>query len=183
LLIASGEPLSWTQASLGQRGHAIEARIYAEDPISHLPQAGLLLLYREPAMPGVRIDSGVVEGSEVSVHYDPLLAKLIASGETREIARRRAVAALKAFPILGIRTNIPVLVELLEHPRFISGALDTRLVDDETASLSEKLSSEPPPSVIAIAAAAKAAGTASSTRAGAVAADTDPWTSLRGIRV
>ena len=183
LRVASGEPLPWTQASLGQRGHAIEARVYAEDPISHLPQAGSLLLYREPSMPGVRIDSGVVEGSEVSVHYDPLLAKLVAWGETREVARRRAVEALKAFPILGIRTNIPVLVALLEHPRFISGALDTRLVDNEAAALAETLASEPSSSVLAIAAAAKAAGTVSSARAGAARADTDPWTALRGIRV
>ena len=95
LLVASGEPLPWPDGSLTQRGHAIEARVYAEDPSrGFLPQAGRLLLYREPRLPGVRVDAGVVEGGEVSVHYDPMLAKVIASGETREIAdratRRRA---------------------------------------------------------------------------------------------
>ena len=91
LRVASGEPLPWSQESLSQRGHAIECRIYAEDPAQgFLPQAGRLLLYREPQGPGIRVDSGVVEGGEIPVHYDPMLAKLIVSGETREVARRRA---------------------------------------------------------------------------------------------
>src|SRR6185295_3278126 len=135
IAVAAGERLPWTQGDLTQRGHAIEVRVYAEDPISRLPQAGPLLLYREPSMPGVRIDSGVMEGAEVGVHYDPLLAKLIAWGETRDAARRRALEALRNFPILGIRTNIPMLVELLEHPRFVAGAIDTRFLDNETAAL------------------------------------------------
>src|SRR5262249_10793921 len=76
LLVASGEALPWRQADLIQRGHAIEARVYAEDPANgFLPQAGRLLLYREPHVPGVRIDSGVREGDEITVHYDPLIAK------------------------------------------------------------------------------------------------------------
>jgi acetyl/propionyl-CoA carboxylase alpha subunit len=184
--IASGDALSWTQDALTQRGHAIEARIYAEDPISHLPQAGPLLLYREPSMPGVRIDSGVAEGSEVTVHYDPLLAKLIAWGETRDIARRRALAALRSFPILGIKTNIPMLVELLQHPRFVEGALDTRFLDVEGASLAARLLAEPTPDVLAVAAAARS--TAGVRNAGSASRDVDdssvdPWTSLRGVRV
>ncbi|HKE88208.1 MAG TPA: biotin carboxylase N-terminal domain-containing protein [Vicinamibacterales bacterium] len=184
--IASGEPLPWTQDALTQRGHAIEARVYAEDPISHLPQAGPLLLYREPSMPGVRIDSGVAEGSKITVHYDPLLAKLVAWGETREIARRRALAALRAFPILGIKTNIPMLVELLQHPRFVDGALDTRFLDVEGASLAARLSTGPTPDVLAVAAAARA--TTATPAAGGASRDIDhssldPWTSLRGVRV
>ena len=91
--------VAMAQDALSQRGHAIEARVYAEDPARNdLPQAGPLLLYREPSMPGIRVDAGVIEGSEVSVHYDPLLAKLIAWGETRDAARRRALAALRSFP-------------------------------------------------------------------------------------
>ena len=126
LLVASGEPLPWPDGSLTQRGHAIEARIYAEDPSrGFLPQAGRLLLYREPRFPGVRVDAGVVEGGEVSVHYDPMLAKVIASGETREIAIARLVAALRDYPILGVRTNIPFLIRVLEHPRFRAGDVDT----------------------------------------------------------
>jgi acetyl-CoA carboxylase biotin carboxylase subunit len=181
LRIAAGEPLPWTQEQLGQRGHAIEARIYAEDSITHLPQAGRVLLYREPSMPGIRIDSGILEGSDVSVHYDPLLAKLIAWGEDRDAARRRAIGALRGFPILGIRTNIPLLVELLQHPRFVSGSLDTRLVDTESAALAARLSMEAPPEVQAIATAARSVGPSGAVRA--TRAEVDPWTSLRSVRV
>ena len=78
LRVAGGEPLPWTQGALSQRGHAIECRVYAEDPRQgFLPQAGRLLLYREPQGPGIRVDSGVVEGGEIPVHYDPMIAKLI----------------------------------------------------------------------------------------------------------
>ncbi len=96
------------KTDLNQRGHAIEARVYAEDPEhGFLPQAGRLLLYREPRMPGVRVDSGVREGDDISVHYDPLIAKVIAQAETRDLAIARLIAALRAFPVLGIITNIP----------------------------------------------------------------------------
>jgi len=183
ICIAAGEPLRWTQSDLRQRGHAIEARIYAEDPISHLPQAGPLLLYREPSMPGVRVDSGVREGADVGVHYDPLLAKLIAWGETRDAARRRALEALRNFPVLGIRTNIPMLVELLEHPRFIAGAIDTRFLDNEAAALAARLSMPPPSEVLAIAAVAQSTGGFAATRQSATRPDLDPWSSLRGVRV
>jgi acetyl-CoA carboxylase biotin carboxylase subunit len=182
--VAAGEPLAWTQGDLIQRGHAIEARVYAEDPISHLPQAGPLLLYREPSMPGVRVDSGVIEGSEVGVHYDPLLAKLIAWGETRDAARRRALEALRSFPVLGIRTNIPMLVELLGHPRFVAGSIDTRFLDDEAAALAARLSVEAPAAVLAIAAAARSSGSLAAGRSqGGAPTELDPWTSLRGARV
>jgi acetyl/propionyl-CoA carboxylase alpha subunit len=136
IAVASGEPLPWTQSSLTQRGHAIEARIYAEDPRrDFVPQAGRLLLYREPRSPGIRIDSGVVEGCEVSIHYDPLLAKVIATGEHRRAALARLVAALRDFPILGIQTNIPFLLSVLQSPRFESAAVDTGYVDAELDSL------------------------------------------------
>jgi acetyl/propionyl-CoA carboxylase alpha subunit len=187
ITVASGAPLPWRQESLGQRGHAIEVRIYAEDPARHdLPQAGPLLLYREPSMPGIRVDAGVVEGSEVSVHYDPLLAKLIAWGETRDTARRRALAALRSYPILGIRTNIALLIELLEHPRFVSGSIDTGFLDAEGDAIRARLIGEPPPVVEAIAAAARgteARGAGPSGPAGTRRTNIDPWTSLRDARV
>jgi acetyl-CoA/propionyl-CoA carboxylase biotin carboxyl carrier protein len=130
LRVASGERLPWSQADLTQRGHAIEARVYAEDPgRGFLPQSGRLLLYREPQMPGVRIDSGVVEGDEISVHYDPLLAKVIAAGESRSVAIARLIVALRAFPILGIRTNVPFLLSVLEHPQFRAGTFDTTFLE------------------------------------------------------
>ncbi len=90
--MADGGRLPWSQEALSQRGHALECRVYAEDPAhGFLPQAGPLLLYREPSGPGIRVDSGVTEGDSVGVNYDPLLAKLIVYGETREAARTRAV--------------------------------------------------------------------------------------------
>jgi acetyl-CoA carboxylase biotin carboxylase subunit len=160
--IAAGEPLPWTQDGLTQRGHAIEARVYAEDPDrSDLPQAGQLLRYREPAMPGIRIDAGVVEGGEVSVHYDPMIAKLIASGETREAARTRALAGLRDYEIEGVRTNIPLLIALLEHPRFVSGDIDTHFIDRERASLMARPADGAEP----------------------VGTDPDPWSTLRDWRL
>jgi acetyl/propionyl-CoA carboxylase alpha subunit len=145
LLVASGEPLPWRDGSLTQRGHAIEARIYAEDPAREfLPQAGPLLLYREPRLPGVRVDAGVVQGTEVPVHYDPLLAKIIASGETRDRAIARLVVALRDYPILGVRTNIPFLINVLEHPQFRAGDVDTGFLDREGPTLCSGASDVPP---------------------------------------
>jgi acetyl-CoA/propionyl-CoA carboxylase, biotin carboxylase, biotin carboxyl carrier protein len=183
ILVASGQPLPWTQDALSQRGHAIEARIYAEDPArDDLPQAGPLLLYRAPSMPGIRVDSGFGEGDSVGVHYDPLLAKLIASGETRETARRRALAALRGFPILGIRTNIALLIALLEHPRFVSGDLDTQFLDSEGAALRQSLTVEPDDAVLAVAARVADAGSAEAAHDGGRHAP-DPWVTVKGLRV
>ena len=176
--VAAGERVPWTQHQLSQRGHAIELRIYAEDPSrDFLPQAGPLLLYREPAMPGIRVDSGFVEGDTVSVHYDPLHSKLVAYGETREAARQRARAALASFPILGVRTNVSLLRALLEHPRFVAGDLDTRFLDQERDSLSSHLTAEPSAEALAVAAAVTTA------QASAITAVPDPWDSLRGTRL
>jgi 3-methylcrotonyl-CoA carboxylase alpha subunit len=136
ILVASNEPLPWLSPAISQRGHAIEARIYAEDPAQNfLPQAGRLLLYREPSMPGIRVDSGVREGSEVPVHYDALLAKVIATATTRDEATARLTCALRAFPILGVRTNVPFLLRVLEHPRFRAGEIDTGFLDAEGSAL------------------------------------------------
>jgi acetyl/propionyl-CoA carboxylase alpha subunit len=151
LMVAMGQPLPWRQKDLEQRGHAIECRVYAEDPASgFLPQAGPLRLYREPGGPGIRIDSGVEEGADVPVHYDPLLAKMIASGQTREAATARAVAALREFPILGVRTNVAFLIRTLEHPAFRAGDLHTGFVDEHAADLLDA----PSPSDLVLAAAA-----------------------------
>ena len=149
LLIASNQPLPWTSGAITQRGHAIEARVYAEDPAhGFLPQAGRILLYREPRMPGIRIDSGLVEGnaegSEVPVHYDPLLAKVIATSATRDEAIARLACALREFPILGIHTNIEFLLRILDHPRFRAGEIDTGFLDAEGASLAATAVSETP---------------------------------------
>jgi geranyl-CoA carboxylase alpha subunit len=138
LLVASGEPLPWTQMEIASRGHAIEARVYAEDPArGFAPQAGRLLLYREPRLPGVRVDSGVAEGGDIPVHYDPLMAKVISSAETRPLAIARLASALRAFPILGVRTNVRFLIDVLEHPRFQAGTIDTGFLDREIDSFAK----------------------------------------------
>jgi len=179
--VAAGGRVPWTQDQLTQRGHAIEVRVCAEDPRQgFLPQAGVLALYREPSMPGVRVDSGVVEGGEVSVHYDSLLAKLVAWGENREAARLRAREALARYPILGIRTNIPLLMRLLAHDRFVAGDLDTHFLETEAASL---VPPDAPPSDDARAVAAMAQRVSAATATPAVDSSWDPWTSLGGRRV
>jgi acetyl-CoA carboxylase biotin carboxylase subunit len=182
IAVAAGRPLPWTQAQLSQRGHAIELRVYAEDPARHdLPQAGPLLLYREPMMPGIRIDAGVVEGGEVTVHYDPMVAKLIAWGDTREAARQRAIVALRSYPILGIRTNTALLLALLEHPRFISGDLDTGFLDTEGEVIRASLGDDTPAEVMAVARAAD--NGASRAIGSSTAPETpDPWATLKGWR-
>jgi acetyl/propionyl-CoA carboxylase alpha subunit len=148
LRVASGEPLPWPQETLTQRGHAIEARVYAEDPAQgFLPQAGRLLLYREPQGPGIRVDSGVGEMDSVGVHYDALLAKVIATGETRAHAIERLATALRAFPILGIRTNIPFLIRVLESDAFRSARVHTGFLDGEGARLADA-PADPPPDLL-----------------------------------
>jgi acetyl/propionyl-CoA carboxylase alpha subunit len=134
--VASGLPLPWTESQLAQRGHAIECRVYAEDPArGFLPQAGPLALYREPSGPGIRVDSGVEEGGQVPVQYDPMLAKLIASGRTRDAAIARMVRALRDFPILGVRTNVALLIRLMTHPGFRAGEIDTGFVERHATEL------------------------------------------------
>jgi 3-methylcrotonyl-CoA carboxylase alpha subunit len=179
LEVAAGAPLPWAQESLRQRGHAVECRIYAEDPSSDfLPQAGPLLLYREPSGPGIRVDAGVVEGDEIGVNYDPMLAKLVAAAETRPAALQRAIAALRAFPILGIRTNIPFLVRVLQHPDVQRGAAHTSFLDERLAELTMPAQ----PSAAAIAAAAIAGRTVvrdtPAESIGGALPSADPWASL-----
>jgi acetyl-CoA carboxylase biotin carboxylase subunit len=153
--IAAGERLRWRQEDLTQRGHAIECRVYAEDPLRQfLPQAGPLLLYREPRGPGIRVDAGVEEGDAIGVHYDPLLAKLIASGERRPDAIARARAALREFLILGVRSNIDYLAAILGHEGFQRGAIDTGWIEREASVLLEALTKDPPPQAAAVACAA-----------------------------
>jgi len=178
LAVAAGEPLPWTQDAIARRGHAIECRVYAEDPSSgFLPQAGSLLVYREPSGPGIRVDSGVVEGAEVPVQYDPLIAKLIVHAETRTDAIARARAALKQFPILGVRTNIAFLLNLLDDPEFRAGRLHTRSIDERLAQLVPQ-PPDPPTHVLEFVAATNF----SQKWEKFVAATPDPWQTLRGWR-
>lgn len=128
--VAQGKPLPITQAEVPLNGHAIEVRLYAEDPANDfLPATGTLALYRESsAGPGRRVDSGVAEGDDVSPFYDPMLGKLIAWGETREEARLRLLAMLDEFAIGGLRTNLAFLRRIVAHPAFADAELDTGFI-------------------------------------------------------
>ena len=132
VLIAAGEPLSVRQEDVVLRGHAIECRINAEDVSSgFLPAPGRLTAYREPSGPGVRVDSGVVAGSEISGLYDPMIAKLIVHGVDREHARMRMLRALDEFEIGGLPTLLGFHRALLSHPEFIAGGTGHGLVESE----------------------------------------------------
>ena len=135
--VARGEALPITQAQVPLRGHAIEVRLYAEDPSNDfLPQTGRLEVYRESAPgPGRRVDSGVNEGDEVSPFYDPMLGKLIAWGEDREQARLRLLAMLDEFAIGGLKTNLSFLRRIIGHPAFASAELDTGFIPRYQAQL------------------------------------------------
>ena len=128
--IAAGEPLGFRQDDLSQRGHAIECRIYAEDPATHLPQTGRIDTLVAPEGPGIRCDSGVRLGQDVTIHYDPMLSKLCAWGPTRQAAIHRAQRALREYVLVGVRTNLPVLRHILRHPVFVAGQATTAFLQD-----------------------------------------------------
>ena len=155
LAAAAGHPLPWTAGEVAPRGHAIECRVYAEDPASdYLPQAGTIVGYHEPAGPGIRVDSGVGRGSEVPVHYDPLLAKLAAAGRTREQARRRAHAALGELAVLGPRTNVGLLRRVLAHEAFAAGDVHTGFLMEHAEEVIDGAPDDP--TLAAVAAAVSA---------------------------
>ena len=132
VLIAAGEPLSVRQEDVRLEGHALECRINAEDVSNgFLPAPGTITHYQEPAGPGVRVDSGVVAGSEISPLYDPMIAKLVVHGVDREHARRRMLRALGEFAVDGVATLIPFHRALLTHPCFVEGATCHGLVESE----------------------------------------------------
>ena len=128
--VARNEKLAFTQEDLKINGHAIELRVCAEDPRENfLPSVGLLSKYRPPlSMEHVRVDDGIEEGMEVPIYYDPMLAKLIAWGATREEASRRLIDAIDSFEIEGVATTLPFGKYVLQHEAFISGKFDTNFV-------------------------------------------------------
>ncbi len=130
LEIAAGAPLGLVQEEIQPRGHAIECRIYAEDPAAgFLPAPGTIRAYQPPAGPGVRLDDGVYEGFEVPVEYDPILGKLIVHAPDREAARLRMIRALETYAILGIETTIPFLRDVLASAPFAAGDTRTDFID------------------------------------------------------
>ena len=141
--IAAGEKLPFKQEDLEQKGHAIECRIYAEDPHNgFLPSSGKILYFKEPQGPGVRHDCGIYSGWDVPIYYDPILAKLIVWAENRESACQRMIKALDDYVILGVQTNIRFLRDLIGHPQFRKGETITSFIQDHFADWTGEKDSE-----------------------------------------
>ncbi len=170
LQVANGDPLPIAQDDVALRGHAIEARLYAEDPDNQfLPQTGELLELQWPERPGLRIDTGVVAGQSIHAHYDPMLAKLIAHGPDRERARKRLGESLEETVLLGVVTNRAYLIELLESDVFANAETYTHTVESM-----ERGERDLPPELLLAAALAERRSAAQTTD-GAEARDGDPY--------
>jgi acetyl-CoA carboxylase biotin carboxylase subunit len=181
--VAAGEPLGIEQDEVTINGHAIEARIYAEDPDKNfVPSPGRILVYRPPDGIGIRVDSGVYQGAEVTVNYDPMVAKLIAWGSDRREAIDRLRRALQEFVVKGIKTSIPFHQRVLRHPRFLEGHYDTGFIDAHMKDWGHETDGGEELHVAAVAAAIAAyrRDKQSAERASAVvrAGADDPWKSF-----
>jgi acetyl/propionyl-CoA carboxylase alpha subunit len=173
LRVAAGEPLPKTQADLTIAGHAIEVRLYAEDPQSgFLPSIGTLERLRFPSC--VRVDTGVREGDAVTPFYDPMIAKIIAHDATRAGAAAKLAAALEQVEIAGLKTNNAFLIRALKHPAFVAGEIDTAFIERHLAELV-------PPAVIPPSALQAAAAFA--VHEATAAGDADPWSARDGFRL
>jgi 3-methylcrotonyl-CoA carboxylase alpha subunit len=181
--IADGEPLPYRQEQIIASGHAMEVRIYAEDAAANYqPSIGRLAQWIEPSGPGVRVDSGVVRGSEVTPYYDPMLAKLIVRGQDRAATLSRMEQALMGFHALGVRTNIPYLLDIVRHPAFRAGELSTRFLEQHFSGWRAN-AALPPAVLLALAAEAVTAGSQRPSAAiGKAEAATTPWHSANGWR-
>jgi 3-methylcrotonyl-CoA carboxylase alpha subunit len=130
ICIAAGEPLGLTQEQISSRGHAIEVRIYAEDPEQNfLPSTGVVTRFVKPEGPGIRVDSGIENGDEITQYYDPMIAKLIVYGEARPAAIARLQRALEQTAIFGVTTNVSLLHDIAMHPAFREGLTHTNFLN------------------------------------------------------
>lgn len=175
--IAAGEKLSLRQEDIRPRGHALECRIYAEDAENQfLPSIGKLLLVKEPQGPGVRCDSGIYSGLHVTHYYDPILSKLIVWSESRSQSLRKMDRALAEYVILGVKTPIAFLRELLRHPGFVAGDLHTHFVEEYFSGW--KAAAAPEEVLHAALAAAAVAAQPGTRRSGGKDKMPTPWQAL-----
>ncbi|HUL79624.1 MAG TPA: biotin carboxylase N-terminal domain-containing protein [Vicinamibacteria bacterium] len=180
LEVAAGRPLSLVQGDVAPRGHSLECRLYAEDPGNDdLPSPGRVLHLSEPEGPGIRVDSGLDAGSEVTVDYDPLLSKIVTWGQSRPEAIERMRDALRHTVVLGVKTNLARLRAIVEHPAFAAGELHTGFIEAHLRELTPRPC--PPPEAIAAAVAALGLGGDGEDRARRTAPD--PWSSLGPFRL
>jgi acetyl-CoA carboxylase biotin carboxylase subunit len=137
--IASGQPLSFKQEEIRQRGHATECRVYAEDPENNfLPSAGKIIYLDEPVGANLRIDTGIYSGCEVPIYYDPILSKVITYGSTREESTERMILALRDYRVVGIKTNVAFLLDCLRHDEYSKGNLFTGFIPTYLPEWTEK---------------------------------------------
>jgi len=143
IYIAAGNPLRWKQEDIHQKGHAIECRIYAEDPSNNFqPSPGKMLLFKEPEIADIRIDTGITKDTEIKSSFDPMICKLIVWSNSREEATKKMLTALYEFVIHGINTNISYLIALLQNEAFIHNKISTKFCDDFTPQIIENLNIE-----------------------------------------
>lgn len=153
LMVAAGAPLPLTQDEIHIQGHAIEVRLYAEDPAQNfMPQTGPILQWLPEEAEGIRIDAGIRTGQQVTPYYDPMLAKLIAYGRTREEARRRLIRAVQDSVLFGVTTNQTFLANILAHPAFVEGRATTAFIGEEFSQDASLTVQPPTPVAIALSA-------------------------------
>jgi len=179
--VAAGKPLPIRQDEVLARGHALEARLYAEDPDhDDLPSPGRILLFAAAEGPGIRVDAGIATGSEVTVDYDPMLAKVVTWGRDRAESIERMRAALARTAVLGVVTNLWRLQAILAHPAFAKGDLHTGFLDEHLADFG-RLQAPPPEALTATIAALQRSRPPG--KEGAAPTAADPWVSLGAWRL
>jgi len=181
ILVAQGDKLPYQQSEIKQKGHAIECRIYAEDPDNNfMPTIGRIDTIGVPTLRDVRLDCGFLDGTEVGVNYDPMLAKLVVWGETRELSISKTIHSLDEVLFLGVKTNRDYLKRILGHSEFIAGKTHTHFIPDHKSDLEPKnLSND---NMAALIAAMSFSQKKKAFSSSGVENLTNPWTSLTGFR-
>ncbi|MBU0983362.1 MAG: acetyl-CoA carboxylase biotin carboxylase subunit [candidate division Zixibacteria bacterium] len=179
--VAAGLPLSFTQEQLNQRGHAIECRLYAEDGDNNfMPSTGKILHYSEPSGPGIRVDSGVMQGGQITIDYDPIMAKLIVHAPDRATCINKTIDAIHDYKILGVKTSRDFMVDVLRHPDFVHGNTFTDFIEKHMGDRdSNPAKYRDLAAAVATAAAMSAPGAVSSASSGNGVVDgATPWQTI-----
>jgi acetyl-CoA carboxylase biotin carboxylase subunit len=180
ILVAQGDKLPLKQDEIKQKGHAIECRIYAEDPDNNfMPTIGKIERIGVPTLRDVRLDCGFLDGTEVGVNYDPMLAKLVVWGEERKTAISKTIQSLDEVLFLGVKTNRDYLKRILGHKEFVAGKTHTHFIPDHKSELGPRAMSE---DQMAALIAAFAIGEGNPSKVSAISVNRNPWTELTGFR-
>jgi len=182
--VAAGLPLGEYLKQLTQRGHAIECRIYAEDGENNfLPSTGKIIHYSEPEGPGIRVDSGVALGSEISIHYDPIMAKLIVHAPDRQTAIVKMIDALEQYKLLGVKTSRRFMIDVLSHPQFQGGNTFTNFIESHMKSANGTVNELQRQLAAALASVVAAEPTRNSQAVDSRSAARSPWQTIGGWQI